>query len=117
MEVFKVGIYDRYKLTDKLHLSGAVHLHYQRPEISCPENRVEYSECILPLSLEIPIHASLDLIRPENSVYALFGVKYNQSLSNQSDTFLVLDDGFWSFDIGIGKEFANRIRPFRPALI
>lgn len=114
----KAGVYDRYELTEKLHLSGAVLLHYQRTEISYLENReVEYAQRVFPLSLEIPFHVSLDLIRPENSVSALFGVKYNQSLTNQSDTFLILDDGFWAFDLGIGKEFANGSRPFRPALI
>lgn len=114
----KAGIYDRYELTEKLHLTGSVLLHYQRTEISYLENReVENSQRVFPLSLEIPFHVSLDLIRPKNSISALFGIKYNQSLSNQSNNFLVLDDGFWAFDLGIGKEFNNGARPFRPSLI
>lgn len=114
----KAGIGQNRQLTDKLNISAAVLLLYQQLDLKYTlNNNTVFSQRIFPLSIEIPLHAHLDLVRPKNSVSALFGVKYNQSLVGNASPNLNIENSFWSFDIGLGKEFEAKRGTFQPALI
>lgn len=114
----KLGIGHQRELTEKLKVSAALVLLYQQLELSYSlNNKKVFSQRIFPFTIEIPIHAHLDLVRPQNSVSALFGVKFSQSMASNSNPEFNLENNFWSFDIGLGKEFQAKRGTFHPAII
>ena len=114
----KAGIGQHKQLTEKPRVSAAVILLYQQLDLrySLNSNTV-FRQRIFPLTVEFPLHAQLDLVRPKNSISALFGVKYNQSLTDNSHPQLGIESNYWSFDIGLGKEFEAKRGTFQPSLI
>ncbi|MEO0404145.1 MAG: hypothetical protein AAF193_04680, partial [Bacteroidota bacterium] len=113
----KAGVAKRWEFTPKLHSQIGALFHFQRIDLVYqPNPEQEYRMRMYPLTLEVPVHLSLDLVRPENSVSALFGIRFNQALKNNS-SFITLKDQFWAFDIGLGKEFSTEKSTFQPAII